>query len=198
MLSPTPHHEALPYRVAALEELRFAVEGDTGMLVGAASTHREVIRIVTHLRGPVREATQDRLVIDHFGVTVTVRYHVPEPATLEWLAGREVSIELAHTARNDSTEDGALTVQSLVVRDRTGAVLVSACDGDDAEPAGLDLAIRTVPDRRPGHTRLAFTSSDDGVVVPEGQDARLACAGRIYRVHAVRGGRRPAFLVTIA
>lgn len=200
MLSPVDHHHASVAYVGLDEpaELRFAVEGDAGMLVGAATTHAEVIRIVTHLRGPIREATADRLVIDHFGVRVTVRYHVPESSTLEWLAGREVSIELSHTARHDASDDGALTVQSLVVRDRAGAVLVSACDGDDAEPAGLDLAVRVVPDRRPGRTRLAFTSRDDGVVVPVGQDARLACDGRIYRVQAIRGGRRPAFFVAIA
>lgn len=197
MLSPSQHHERpVRYAAEAPEDVHFAVEGDAGMLVGAATMHTEVIRIVTHLRGPIREATDDRLVIDHFGVPVTVRYHTPQ--SLEWLAGREVVLELAHTAARDAGDDGALSVQSLVVRDRSGTVLVSACDGDDAEPAGMDLAIRVVPDRRPGRTRLAFTSRDDGVVVPVGQDARLACDGRIYRVQCVRGGRRPAFLVTIA
>lgn len=181
---------------AAGEELRFAVEGDAGMLVGAATTHAQVIRIVTHLRGPITEATRDRLVLDHFGVRVTVRYHLPEPLGLEWLAGRQVTIEIAHTASRDASSE-SLTVQSLVVRDHRGHVLVSACDGDDAEPAGLDMAIRTVPDRRAGRTRLAFTSGDDGVVVPVGQEATLACDSSLYRVRAVRAGRRPAFFVTL-
>lgn len=181
-----------------LEELRFAVEGDAGMLVGAATTHTEVLRIVTHLRGPIVEATGERLVVDHFGVRVTVRYHLPEPLSLEWLQGRRVSIDVAHTASRDAADEPSLTVQSLVVRDHQGRVLVSACDGDEGEPAGLDLAIHTVPDRRPGRTRLAFTSCDDGVVVPVGQEATIASGDRLYRVCAVRAGRRPAFLVRAA
>jgi len=183
--------------VAPGEELRFAVEGDAGMLVGAATTHAEVIRIVTHLRGPIVEATRSRLVIDHFGVQVTVRYDLPDPLTLEWLVGSQVTIQVAHTASRDAPDTGALTVQSLVVRDLAGAVLVSACDGDEAEPAGLDLAIRVVPDRQPGRTCLAFTSRHDGVVLAVGHEASIECDGRRYRVRAVRGGRRPAFFVSV-
>ena len=190
-------HESATYRPPVHgDELRFAVEGDTGMLVGAATSHAEVIRIVTHLRGPITEATGDRLVIDHFGVAVTVRYDLPDPLTLEWLVGSHVTIQVAHTASGDN-DTGALTVQSLVVRDVGGAVLVSACDGDEAEPAGLDLAIRVVPDRRPGKGCLAFTSRHDGVVLPVGQEASISCDGRRYRVRAVRGGRRPAFFVSV-
>lgn len=194
-------HERSSYRPLSLGgELRFAVEGDAGMLVGAVTPHAEVLRIVTHLRGPIREATRDRFVVDHFGVPVTVRYDLPEPLTLEWLVGRQVSVQVSHTANRDAIDAGMaeLTVQSLVIRDALGAVLVSACDGNDDEPAGLDLAIRVVPDRHPGRTCLAFTSRDDGVVLPVGHDATIECDGRRYRVHAVRGGRRPAFFVGAA
>ena len=198
-LSSIHQHESTSHLrpVARGDELRFAVEGDAGMLIGAATPHAEVIRIVTQLRGPIREATRDRFIVDHFGVAVTVRYDLPEPLTLEWLVGRSVIVQVTHTANREAVEAGdpELTVQSLVVRDPEGGVLVSACDGDDEEPAGLDLAIRVVPDRRPGRTCLAFTSRDDGVVLPVGHEAFIECDGRRYRVHAVRGGRRPAFFV---
>lgn len=182
------------------EELRFAVEGDAGMLVGAVTSHAQVLRIVTHLRGPIREATRDRFIVDHFGIPVTVRYDMPDPLSLEWLVGREVVVEVAHTTNREAVESGhaELTVQSLVVRDTHGTVLVSACDGNDEEPAGLDLAIRVIPDRHPGRTSLAFTSKDDGVVLPVGHHATIDCDGRRYHVHAVRGGRRPAFFVGVA
>ncbi|MBI2893768.1 MAG: hypothetical protein HYY06_09465 [Deltaproteobacteria bacterium] len=194
-------------------EIGLAVEGDGGMLLRAVSSHAEVVRIVTRLSGPVIEAGPSRVVIGHGprrpssvarrGVPVTLRYALPEPLTLEWLLGVQVALEVTHATSSGPTRAHRglppLDVRSLVVRDDAGGVLVSACDGEENEPAGLDIAIREVDPERPSARRaLAFTTASCSVHVEVGKSAVIESRGQCFRAHALRAGRRPAFYLRCA